>query len=246
MDKNHKKQVIKLDDFAVQNAKAKSNSPVQDLIRHLVRETNKHKLDYLQLKYIFRVVRERCNIEIPNQKRKLYELPTAQELKHFYEQVANPSHKLLFETLQGTGLRISELCNLELQYVDFDNNTIFVKNGKGGKDRVTVFGNTLKEKLRLYLQGKANRYLFESSRNTKFTPRRIQQLHEKYRAASGIEKKFTIHTFRHLWNSALAASGISRELREILAGHAKGSKTQDIYTHLSVAGQKEKILEVLK
>ncbi|MBK9324749.1 MAG: tyrosine-type recombinase/integrase [Bdellovibrionaceae bacterium] len=64
----------------------------------------------------------------------------------------------------------------------------------------------------------------------------MQQLCEKYRKITEIEKDLTCHTFRHIWNTKLAEAGVSREGREILAGHSKGSATQDIYTHMGVGG----------
>ena len=239
-------EVIKLDDFMLQTSRMKSKSHLQLLIAHLVRETNKYKLDYLQLKYIFKSVRAKCKVEVPKPNKRLYELPTIEELHKFYGSIQNPTHRLIFEVLQGTGLRVSELCGLEVKQIDFSQQTIFVKNGKGSKDRVTVFGNKLKEKLQLYLHGKPNRYLFESARHSKFSSRRIQQLHEQYRKPLHLSKKFTVHTFRHLWNTNLAQNGIGREIREILSGHSKGSKVQDIYTHLTIDGQKDKVIGVLE
>jgi len=147
---------------------------------------NKHKLDYHQLKYVFKAVRAKCEVAVPRTKKSLIELPTNEELESFFKTIKNPIHTLLFETLLNTGLRIAELCALEVRRIDIEKNTVLVIDGKGGKDRTTVFGNRLKEKLQIYLQGKNNRYLFESERNTKFSTRRIQQICEKYTKQSGI------------------------------------------------------------
>lgn len=97
----------------------------------------------------------------------------------------------------------------------------------------------------MYLNQKKRRYLFESNRHTRFSPRRIEQLCRQYKDASSIEKTLTPHTFRHIWNTRLAEAGVSREHREMLAGHAKGSKSQDIYTHLGLAGIKKDIVSIL-
>lgn len=237
-------KVAKLEDFAVQNFEAQSN--IQAVIKFLTREAKRQKLTYRQLKYIFRIVRERCGIEVENPtSRKLFELPTSEEIKQFYAVVENPIHKLIFETLEGTGLRISELCNLEVRRVDFKSNLIFVSQGKGNKDRVTVIGMHLLEKLKIYLEGRNNRYLFETQRHSRFSKRRIEQLCQHYVEAAKIEKKFTPHTFRHIWNTRLAEAGVHREGREILAGHSKGSSTQDIYTHLGVGGIKDDVIKIL-
>ncbi len=240
--KNYPPKVIKLDNFVTQNSNTKT--PLQSLIKHICRETNRNKFNYNQLKYIFKAVRAHCDIEVPTKGRKLYELPSQAELRSFYCVISNPTHRLLFETLENTGLRISELCNLKLRRIDFDSNCIFIKEGKGKKDRVTVLGNKLKEKILLYLQGRNNRFLFESNRHTKYSTRRIQQLCKRYKEKARIDKVFTVHTFRHLWNTRLAKAGLSKERRMILAGHSS-EKVQDIYTHLSVGGFKDEIITIL-
>ncbi|MBK9324750.1 MAG: tyrosine-type recombinase/integrase [Bdellovibrionaceae bacterium] len=159
MTKNDKPKLISLDYFAAQ--KANVQSPLQEIVKLLSREVNRHKLDYHQLKYIFKAVRTKCAVDVPRTKQSLLERPTDEELGHFFKSIKNPIHSLIFETLLNSGLRVAELCVLEIRRIDFEKSTIPVIDGKGGKDRTTVFGNKLKDKLLIYLQGKNNRYLFE-------------------------------------------------------------------------------------
>lgn len=236
-------QVAKLQDFADQKLGAQSH--VQALVAHIVRIANRHKMDYGQLRYVFRQVRLRCDIEVPTTKgRRLTELPTTEQLAQFYSVIESPMHKLIFETLEQTGLRVSELCSMQVARIDFGGNLIFVSQGKGRKDRLIVVGNYLKEKLQLFLQGKKNRFLFETIRHTKFSTRRIEQLCARYKNAAAIERDLTPHTFRHIWNTRLAEAGVSEERRAILAGH-ENSETQKIYTHLSAGGLKDEIVSIL-
>ncbi|MDC1174497.1 tyrosine-type recombinase/integrase [Bacteriovoracaceae bacterium] len=240
--KNELDNIEKLQDFVDQKSNAKS--PNQKCIKFLTKEANRNKLDYGQLRYIFRVVRENCDIEISKNKKSLYQLPTSDELAQFYSVINNPIHKLIFQFLQSTGLRVSELCNLEVGQIDFQENMIFIKEGKGKKDRVVPFGNKLKEKLGLYLETRNNRYLFESNRNSKYSTRRIEQICEKYLADCELPIKITPHTFRHIYFSFLARNKVSKEHRMLIAGHSSG-KTQDIYTHLSIGGIKDEIIDIL-
>ncbi len=242
MNQSDENNVEKLADFVNQNSNTKS--PIKNIVNYLVRETNKNKFNYGQLNYIFKSIRERCEIEVPSNKRKLYELPTNNEVTSFYSAIDNPIHKLIFETLEGTGLRIGKLCELEIEKIDFDNNVMFIKNAKGGNDRIVPFGNKLKYKLSIYLSNRNNRYLFESNRNSKFSTRRVEQLCKKYLLKSEIVTLITPHTFRHLYNTHLANNKISKEIRMMLVGH-KSEKTQDIYTHLSLGGHKQEIIKVL-
>ena len=236
-------KVVNIENFVAKNGNAKS--PIQLLIKAIARSVNQHKIDYDQLRYVFKAVRHQCELEAPNRGRKLYELPTEEEMSRFYGVIEDPVHRLIIEFLDGSGLRVAELCNLEVTRIDFKNNTVFVKEGKGRKDRMTVIGNQLLDKVRLYLAGRNNRYLFESNRHMRFTTRRIEQLCKRYKDLAGVECELTPHTFRHRWNTRLAEGGISREGREILAGHSKGSATQDIYTHLGVGGMKAEVIAVL-
>lgn len=229
-------------DFADQISDTKSH--IQRCIKFLIKETNKNKYEYGQLRYIFRRVREECGIEVSENKKSLYELPTKKQMDIFYSVIHNPIHKLMFEFLEGTGLRVSELSKLEISRIDFDQNLIFIKEGKGKKDRVVPFGNKIKDKLKIYLSGRNNRYLFESNRNSMFTTRRVEQICERYLVSSACETRITPHTFRHIYFSFLALNKISKENRMLIAGHSSG-KTQDIYTHLTIDGIKEEIIQIL-
>ncbi len=215
------------------------------LVAHIIREVNRQKLTYNQLREVFQKVRLRCALKGKRTPRKLYILPTQADIDAFYSAIASPGHLLIFQTLEGTGLRDAELCNLEVSKINFSANTIFV-TGKGNKDRIVIISNRLKEKLMLYLEARSNRHLFETNRNTKYTTRRIQQLAKMYKEKAGIaDKQLTPHTFRHRFMTLLAENGVTKEKRALLAGH-ENDKTQEIYTHLSAGGMKDEVLTVLE
>jgi len=239
---NQPNQVINIENFAANTVNAKS--PVQAVVKYLIRETFRNRFTYDQLRFIFKSVRVKCEVNAPSRKRKLYELPSEEELKKFYVAIRNAEHRLIFETLEGSGLRISELCHLQVSRIDFKNATAFIDQGKGRKDRVIVLGRRLLDKLELYLQNRRNKFLFESSRNHKFSPRRIEQLCKQYREAAGLSKTLTPHCFRHLWNTRLVEAGVSKEIRMLLAGH-ESEATQKVYTHIGIAGAKSQMIEVL-
>lgn len=237
---SHVNNILNIEDFSYPNTNGKNE--LKPIIKQLVRETNRLKLNYAQLKYIFKAVRDQCQVEVTGStSRKLYELPNTDELRRFYAVIEDPVHRLIFETLELTGLRVSELCNLEVARLDLKNNLGFVSEGKGKKDRIIVIPNRLTEKINIYLDGKKNRYLFESNRHTKYSRRRIAQLCVLYRSKAEISKRISAHVFRHVWNTRLAEAGIPKEKRMILAGHSS-EKVQDIYTHLGIGGIKEEVL----
>lgn len=220
-----------------------NSSPIERIIKLLGREVRQNKISYDQLKRIFREVRSRCDIKVPQKSQTLIQLPTTEQLKQFLKSVENPVHLLIIKTLLGTGLRVSELCNIEVSQIDFSKNQIFVHQGKGSKDRIAVMSSQLKAQIQLYLANRKNRYLFESERSDKFSPRRIQQIFVQNSKNSGIYMH--PHLCRHVFATSLAQEGLSEDQRAVLCGHSKGSDAQQIYTHLSLAGIKDQAIEIL-
>lgn len=222
-----------------------AQSPITRISKQLAREARRHRLSYEQLKRIFSNVREECGIEVPRIKNKVLELPSEADLKKWFDVIQDPIHRLVFQTLLQTGLRVNELCHLEVRHLDLINNQALVKNGKGSKDRFIAIGNRLRAALEIYLAGKNSRYVFETIRNSKFSKRRIQMLAEEYSRKSKIS--IHCHMMRHLYISRLAMRGMSSDQRGVLAGHAESSRNelQARYTHLSLQGIKEDAIKAL-
>tara|TARA_B100000749_G_scaffold280259_1_gene275633 strand:- start:1943 stop:2179 length:237 start_codon:yes stop_codon:yes gene_type:complete len=77
MAKKKDEKVVKLTDFVTQDSNPKS--PLQQLVRHVTRETNRHKFTYDQLRYVFKSVRANCDISLPRRRQRLIDLPTDEE-----------------------------------------------------------------------------------------------------------------------------------------------------------------------
>lgn len=222
-----------------------TQSVITRLSKQLAREARKHKLNYDQLKRIFLNVRKECGVEVPRVKNKMLELPTDANLQKWFDSITDPIHKLIFQTLVQTGLRVNELVNLEVKNIDLTNNQALVKEGKGGKDRMVVIGNRLRTQLEIYLAAKKNRYLFETIRNTKFSKRRIQMLAEAYSSKSCVH--IHCHLLRHIYITRLAYKNLNEDQRGVLAGHAKSSRSelQARYTHVSLSGIKDQAIAAI-
>ena len=233
---------LSADNFDV--PKAETKQEVSRLIRVLMIATRKHKLDYGSLRYIHRQVIKRAKLTIPRPGKKLYELPTSEELERFFDQIDDPQIKLLFLLLHHSGLRVSEACNLKVSKIDFQNQTLFI-TGKGDKDRLVPISSNLVEKLKLFLSGRNHIYLFESKLGTAYSTRRIEQLAQEIKTKAKITKKLTPHSMRHYYCTKLAEMGVNEDVRAMLAGHAN-SKTQEIYSHVGLAGTKDYILDILE
>ena len=243
MSKNEHNEVYEIFESECAPQKANAYSALQKLIKLITKEVNHNKLTYNQLKRVFKEVRDKTGLSAPRKKETLLQLPTDAQLRMFFNSINDPIHKLIFKLLIGTGLRISEACNLEIFQIDFEKNTIFVKQGKGSKDRITVMSDHLKNELQIYLANRKNRFLFETIRASKYSPRRIQQMAAIYSKKSGVH--IYPHLMRHLFATKLCEAGISEDHRKILCGHSKNSDAQQIYTHLTLAPIKEDAIKAL-
>jgi integrase len=124
---------------------------------------------------------------------------TAEQFRAFYRAVdaaEDVQHALMLRLLFYTGVRVSELCGIEVADVDLENCKVFINQGKGSKDRYVLFGKSFATALRTHIAAHPqNRYLFQTRRCSKFSTRRVEQIVKKY--AEQVSVNATPHTFRH-------------------------------------------------
>ncbi|WP_337859900.1 site-specific tyrosine recombinase/integron integrase [Ferroplasma sp.] len=135
-----------------------------------------------------------------------------------------------------TGVRVSELANLQLGDVDFDENIIYIHSGKGDKDRIVVMPEICHNHVKSYMKDRIkimsnNNYLFISNKKTKFNTSTIERMVKRVAKNTGIIKNVTPHVLRHTFaTSVLRNGGDIRFIQQIL-GHSSLATTQ-IYTHI--------------
>jgi len=139
--------------------------------------------------------------------------------------------QLIIELALGTGLRVSELSNLKVEdlFLKKGQNSLHVRNGKGGKARIVQFSPGLKNLIRTYLDYRKtdSDYLFPSQRNPRMTPSAIQQTFKRWAARAGLPKRYSIHCLRHTYATRLhKASGYNLRLVQQQLGHSSVSTTQ--------------------
>ena len=132
---------------------------------------------------------------------------------------------LIIEFALGTGLRVSEMANLNVEdlYLKRGQSSIHVKNGKGGKDRVVDIGLNLKKRIREFLDYRTrdSSYLFPSERGERMTRSGIQQVFKKWAKKAGISARYSIHSLRHTYATNLyKASGYNLRLVQRQLGHS--------------------------
>lgn len=146
-------------------------------------------------------------------------------------------HLVILEILYGTGVRVSELCGLELADINTRTHTISVL-GKGSKIRTVPLGEPAGDALRAYMDARSS-YLTKSSPVTKvfikktgkaLTPRDVRRILDKYPLADGT--KMHPHQLRHAYATHLLVGGADVESVQELLGHASVVTTER-YTHIT-------------
>ena len=147
--------------------------------------------------------------------------------------------RAMLEMLYATGLRVSELCRLEVSAVEQKLGVLKV-TGKGNKQRVVPFGESAGEALERYLaegrpallKRRASRYLFVTARASAMTRQTFWTLLRNHGRRAGIFRRLTPHVVRHSFATHLVEGGADLRSVQIMLGHADISTTQ-VYTHVA-------------
>ena len=172
---------------------------------------------------------------IPRSKKqcKLPVVLSRQEVLSIFDAVSNLKHKAILMTTYDAGLRVSETANLLLSDIDSSRMSIFVRQGKGQRDRYSLLFETNLLLLREYwLQYKPSSYLFPGSSPEKpISCRTIQQVFYDARKKAGIQKKASVHSLRHSFASHLLEAGTDLFRIQQLLGHFN-LETTSRYLHM--------------
>lgn len=225
---------------ATQNEKAKSHTG--QIVAKIARFVRKEGLTYDDWRYVTRRVRQLCDLRPAKKPKKLPRVLTADEFRRFYkvvDQAEEVQHALMLRLLFYTGVRVSELCSIQVADIDLEQCRIRVNQGKGAKDRYVLFGKTFATALRTHIAANPkNRWLFQTARSGKFSTRRVQQVVKQYAEKAGV--RATPHTFRHQCITWLTRnSGLADAELQLVTGHAR-RETLAVYQHIALDGDLEK------
>jgi len=179
-------------------------------------------------------------IKRPKKERKLPTVLSKEEIKKMFENFFTKKSKLMVSLIYAAGLRVSELVNLKVDDLLFDEKIGHIRQSKGKKDRVFNIPSFLIQDLKNQAETQKNNnrvYLFTGKKG-KLTSRNLQKIVEKVTLRAGINKKVTPHTLRHSFATHLLENGTDLRFIQSLLGHSDISTTT-IYAHVSAAQLKK-------
>ncbi len=170
------------------------------------------------------------------------------EVRSVLGAVRHPVRRMALATIYGLGLRLNEGLGLETGHIDSDRLIVWVRNGKGAKDRGVPLPRPLLARLRRYWKterpASSTKYLFVPEGGvTHLHETTLQKTFVAARADARLDKEATIHTLRHSYATHLLEAGISLRTIQQVLGH-KSMRTTEVYLHVTQPGA-EHLQEIL-
>lgn len=187
-------------------------------------------------------------IELPKIKKKQVTFLDSDEMERLIDSVdvntpIGLRDRAIIELLYSSGLRVSELCNLNRDHINLKRGEFMVR-GKGQKDRPVFISPEATEWLAAYIDTRTDtavpmfiRYSRDKTGDSKgehlrLTPRSVQRLVSSYARLAGITKHVSPHTMRHSFATDLLMNGADLRSVQSLLGHSNIATTQ-VYTHVT-------------
>lgn len=192
-------------------------------------------------------------LETPRSGKHLPEVLTIEEIDSMIgaidpEKKEASRNRAIIETLYGCGLRVSELTDLEIGKIYFDEGFVMVR-GKGSKERVVPMSETAIECIRDYMsdrlslpivKGEEN-YLFLNRSGHRLTRQMIFTIIKRLAREVGIKKNISPHTLRHSFATHLLEGGANLRAIQQMLGH-ESIATTEIYLHIDRSRLRTEIL----
>ncbi|MCU4166733.1 tyrosine-type recombinase/integrase [Carboxylicivirga caseinilyticus] len=210
--------------------KSKSRTPSSSYFKHTVYGLRlAYKLSGVPSKQIFLP-----KLKLP---KKLPVVLSQSEVKRLIKAAPLLKHQLIIGLLYGCGLRRFELINLQIRDVDVDRQMLYIREGKGRKDRYVPLGCLLVRGLQKYLQvEKPYLWLFNGrgpdGNLQQYSPTGVQWAIREAAKKAGIQKRVTSHVLRHTYATHLLEMGLDIMTLKDLLGHVD-IKTTLVYLHVA-------------
>lgn len=176
------------------------------------------------------------NLFQPKPPQKLPQVFIEEEVTALLQAVDNPKHRCILMLVYSAGLRLGEVINLRLTDLQPEKNRLFVRGGKGKKDRCTLLSAKVWEHLKNYIEiHQPIEWVFEGQSGGQYSERSVQEIFTRAKLRSMVNPKATVHTLRHSFATHLLEKGVDLRYIQELLGH-ESSKTTEIYAHITHKG----------
>lgn len=192
-------------------------------------------------------------LETPRLGRHLPEVLTVDEIDRMVDSIdmtkaEGQRNRAIIETLYGCGLRVSELCELELDNINFPDRMLMV-TGKGNKQRLVPMSQTSIDEIGLWLDDRARLDIkrgeepkvFLNRRGRRLTRVMIYYIVRDLALMAGVRKPISPHTLRHSFATHLLEGGANLRAIQQMLGH-ESIATTELYLHLDKSQLREEIL----
>ena len=155
-----------------------------------------------------------------------------EDVRRLLDAVPPGRNRLMLRIAYGCGLRVSELTHVRVNDIDGSRNVLWVRHGKGNKDRGVPLPATLLDELRSYWREyRPPNWLFAGSTGQPLDVSNLQRAFQKARRVAGLRQPATCHTLRHCYATHLLEAGTDLPTLQRLLGHSHLSTTLR-YLHL--------------
>lgn len=257
---NYRKDLLEFLDFVKCDLLTISKDDIRKYLNMLFTHNNKgttvsRKIS--SLKSFYKYLKEKKIIDInpvssiryPKREKSLPKFVQYNELENMITISKNGElgsrNNLIIELMYSTGVRVSELVNIKLSDIDFQNRKIRIM-GKGSYERFVFYGDYASEAMETYLKGlrckildgKVSEFLFLNKNGGKISTRGIAKIIDNIIHETSIKAKVSPHTLRHTFATHLLDNGCDlRSVQEML-GH-KSINSTEVYTHVTSERLKE-------
>jgi integrase/recombinase XerD len=171
-------------------------------------------------------------VELPKERHAEANFLSPEEAKKFLKQVKDIRDRAMMLTLLSSGLRVSELTDLRIS--DIYKRSVAVRNGKGGKPRVTFITPEAEKAIKAYLKhvDRKEGYVFANPYGARLSRVVVARKVHSYAVKAGIHKRVSTHTLRHTFATTMLKRGARTEDVQQILGHAN-IKTTRIYLHFT-------------
>lgn len=171
----------------------------------------------------------------PRVEKKLPVVLSREEVEVLLNGVESIKYRAVLMTAYGSGLRIGEVCRLQVGDVDSSRMLLRVRDGKGGRDRYALLSPVLLSALRTYWRAERPKgsYLFPGQKaDEHLSADAVRAVQHKAAEQCGLKKRATPHVLRHSFATHLLDAGTDIRTIQVLLGHSSIRTTQ-VYTHVS-------------